>query len=873
MNPTSQPRPGVYPFWFWNGVQSEAIIREQLEAMQTGGCRGVVLHSRTGNQIPYLSDRWFELVRYSCQCAQELGIKIWLYDEDGYPSGNAGMQIQKLRPDLRQKHLTFEYSATDPEHPGYAAYDATTYALLDESKAPKGTAALRFKIVPLERHVDTLNPETSALFLSLTHAKYEHFLSDYFGSVIEAVYTDDESFLVWNARGIVWSETLEAACQKRFGISLKAILPLLVEDLPGYAETRRNFYSLAREMFLENFIKPQVDWCHRFGLAYTGHLCGDEGPTRTSIKNFGTPMPYLLIEDIPAIDDYLCELRDHDYLRTPINGPDNRILNLDPDKRFTLFIYKCASSISNQFKDGLLSAEDITYLGWDIQPGFLNTQMLFELGMGVNLMTPHAYYYTIGDKTKYDCPPSYFTQQPLYPIFGKRCATWTHLAELLTRGKYHADCLVIYPDNILASENGEDMGNNFRPHTPRAGISPDDFDLQFSMLLMELTRRHIGYDLGDETILCTQGIIHSGVMNVGNRSYQNVIVFPGVPLTPEADKLIEQFQLSGGRVITPPHGDYTALDTIESDVKISGDGCEEILVHARDNGDFRELFLLNLSGKTLKPHLSLEDEFSLYDPIEQKCIFCGTDTPETFILEPGAVCLLLPKHFESECVPFTETAFCGNRNWQEISPVDITMTRHNIAAFHDTTGFAFALEEGARVVGLYTEHVASSGLTMNGVSVLDGNSLPHHPCDFCFEGVDVSTLCHAGENRIDLAAQRDMVYLEGEFSFDNGKLTVPRKPVYGNLAEAGYPHYWGGVDYHFTFNGKHDLLRFDLDGAAEVSVNGQPAGVIFGKPSTLHISSLCIDGENTIIVHLSNSAANFVTAKPVPFGIIKTEIA
>ena len=34
MNPTSRPRPGVYPFWFWNGVQSEAIIREQLKEIQ-----------------------------------------------------------------------------------------------------------------------------------------------------------------------------------------------------------------------------------------------------------------------------------------------------------------------------------------------------------------------------------------------------------------------------------------------------------------------------------------------------------------------------------------------------------------------------------------------------------------------------------------------------------------------------------------------------------------------------------------------------------------------------------------------------------------------------------------------------------------------
>ena len=177
---------------------------------------------------------------------------------------------------------------------------------------------------------------------------------------------------------------------------------MLVEDLPGADAVRFNFYGLASKLILKNFIEPQVDWCRKNGLAYTGHLCGDEGPTRMCIKNFGTSMPYMLAEDIPAIDDYLCELMDHGYLRNPINGPETRFLHHDPNRLFTLYIYKCASSIANQFKDGLVSAEVLTFLGWNIQPDFLNTQMMFELGMGVNLMTTNEYYYTLGDGTRND---------------------------------------------------------------------------------------------------------------------------------------------------------------------------------------------------------------------------------------------------------------------------------------------------------------------------------------------------------------------------------------------------------------------------------------------------------------------------------------
>ena len=109
-------------------------------------------------------------------------------------------------------------------------------------------------------------------------------------------------------------------------------------------------------------------------------------------------MPYLLAQDIPSIDDYLCEIKDHGYLRKPLNGPETRFLLHDARRLFTHLIYKGASSIANQFKNGLVSVEDLTFIGWDVEPAFLNTQMLFELALGANLMTPHAYYYTIGDR-------------------------------------------------------------------------------------------------------------------------------------------------------------------------------------------------------------------------------------------------------------------------------------------------------------------------------------------------------------------------------------------------------------------------------------------------------------------------------------------
>ncbi len=867
------PQPGVYPFWFWNGVQNEILIREQLKTMKTGGCRGVVLHSREGNKIPYLSDRWFELVTYSCECAAELGLTIWLYDEHGCPSGNAGMQVQKQRPDLQQKHLVFEYAGTDPTHPSYAAYDAATYEPLDEALVPASTPALRFKMEYLPHHVDTLSRESADLFISLTHAKYEKYLSKFFGNVIEAVYTDDESYQVWNGYGLVWSEVLETEFRKHYQANLKSILPLLVEDLPGAAEARTQFYKLAQKLFLENFIVPQVAWCHQNGLAYTGHLCGNEGPTRLSVKNFGTTVPYLRLLDIPAIDEFLCDLKDHSYLRHARNCADTRILPHGPNKLFTLLPYKFASSVANQFKSGLVSVEDLTFIGWDIQTDFLNTQMLFELGMGANLMTPHAYYYTIGDGTKYDCPPSYFTQQPFYPTFGKRCTNWTRIAEYLLRGTYHADCLLLYPDRVVETLTGFDINTVFKNRKPRVQMSPDAFDEAYCNLLMQITRRHIGYEIGEDSVVAKMSEIHGNVITLGKQSYKTILVMSGIPLSPETTQLLQHFRAVGGTVITLPPGEFAALDALESDVDISGEGSEEILVSAHNNDGFRETFFINLLGKTLSPKIKFTGNFLVYDPVEEIAFLATNKMPVGFSLEHGAACMIMPRSFAAKLVAFETTVFCSKKTWAEITVSNVSLIRKNIAAFHKKKDFTFTLEEGARVTAIYTENMMTSGLTINGTVAPQTTLLPHHPCDSCFEGVAESGLCHLGENRIELAEVRDMVYLEGDFIVDNSVLKKPTAPTIGDLAAAGYPHYWGGVDYTFTFTGKHERMRFELAGAAEVEINGKSAGIIFGKPSSLRISDFCKSRENKVTIRLFNTAANFVTAEPIQFGLSKVEIA
>ncbi|MCJ7681735.1 MAG: hypothetical protein MUP70_13475, partial [Candidatus Aminicenantes bacterium] len=82
-NPPSEY--GSAPLWVWNDRVTEARIEEQLRDFQEKGIGGVFIHPRPGLITPYLSEEWLSLCSYAVKTAGELGMKVWIYDENSYP--------------------------------------------------------------------------------------------------------------------------------------------------------------------------------------------------------------------------------------------------------------------------------------------------------------------------------------------------------------------------------------------------------------------------------------------------------------------------------------------------------------------------------------------------------------------------------------------------------------------------------------------------------------------------------------------------------------------------------------------------------------------------------------------------------------------
>ena len=103
------------PLWVWNDRVTEEQIKTQLEDFKARGIGGVFIHPRPGLITPYLSDEWLSLCRTAVETGKSLGLKVWLYDENSYPSGFAGGHVPAALPDAVRSGLRMTRSQGPPK--------------------------------------------------------------------------------------------------------------------------------------------------------------------------------------------------------------------------------------------------------------------------------------------------------------------------------------------------------------------------------------------------------------------------------------------------------------------------------------------------------------------------------------------------------------------------------------------------------------------------------------------------------------------------------------------------------------------------------------------------------------------------------------
>jgi hypothetical protein len=102
-NPPTAYGPDVY--YGFNGHMTESVMNRDLDTLKKLGFRALTVQAGRNMPFPYLSNGYFQLFRKLVEAAKKRGMKVWIVDDAGYPSGFAGGKFTKLRPDLRMQAL------------------------------------------------------------------------------------------------------------------------------------------------------------------------------------------------------------------------------------------------------------------------------------------------------------------------------------------------------------------------------------------------------------------------------------------------------------------------------------------------------------------------------------------------------------------------------------------------------------------------------------------------------------------------------------------------------------------------------------------------------------------------------------------------
>jgi len=554
-NPPNQYRSA--PLWVWNDDVTKAQIDQQLKDFKAGGMGGVFIHPRPGLITEYLSDEWFSLCAYTVEKGKTLGMEVWLYDENSYPSGFAGGHVPAEMPESynQGQGLILEKVEKLPEN-------ANTFYLilkqkdaiftditdkLDQEKNKTGSYYLYkksyYKKAPWNggySYVDLLYEGVTEKFLEVTMTGYKNAIGSEFGKTVPGIFTDEPNI---SAPGdLKWTPSLFKDFKARWGYDLKTNLPSLSYETGDWKRVRHNYFTTLLELFIERWSKPYYNYTEQNNLNWTGHYWEHGWPNP---GHGGDNMAMYAWHQIPAIDILMNQYSEH------VNAQFGNVRAV-----------KELSSVVNQMGKTRALSETYGAGGWDLRFEDMKRIGDWQYVLGVNFLNQHLSYITLEGARKRDHPQSFSYHEPWWKNYRVQGDYFARLSLALSSGKQVNNILVIEPTSTAWMYFSARTTN-----TKFSNLGPE-----FQKFVFGLEQNQIEYDLASENIVKDIGLIEGKNFVVGERPYTIVIIPPTLEnLDKTTFELIKTYLKNGGKVISfngiPGYVDGIATDELKTLVK------------------------------------------------------------------------------------------------------------------------------------------------------------------------------------------------------------------------------------------------------------------------------------------------------------------
>lgn len=534
------------PFWAWNCALDLDETVAQTLIFKEMGFGGYHTHVRFGLDTPYLGTEFNACIKACAESAKKEGMRLYLYDEDCWPSGGAGGAVTKnKRFSARYLLFTVHKSKTPSILDGdgkllegqkllarYVVHalggKLISYRRLSENENPSGIIWYAYLKTEAPRsflnnapYVDVLNRQALDCFAEITYGSYKKTVGDFFDKEIKSIFSDEPQYhrfrhglsLPYCKQERAWTDDFDFTFQKAYGYSLLDRLPeLFWEPKNNYSVARYNYFDHLSERFANAFSDNLGSRCNDMGIALTGHLM-EEPRLGTQTQSVGDAMRQYRGFQIPGID-ILCS-------------------------RYEFTTAKQTQSAVRQYGREAMLSEVYGVSRWDNDFKNYKVGGDWQAALGVTLRVPHLSLMSMKGFAKRDYPASIFYQSPWYKKFKMIEDHFARVNTALTRGNPLTEIAVIHPIESFWML----YGNSTTKRKCRV------FDRKFLKVTDILLRAGLDFDFICEATFPELTQEENYPLQVGKMQYKTVVVPNCITLRSSTIDRLTKFQKNGGKVI------------------------------------------------------------------------------------------------------------------------------------------------------------------------------------------------------------------------------------------------------------------------------------------------------------------------------------
>lgn len=513
--------PGVEfrPLQIVHGVPARQATPEAMRSLRDLGLGGIVCNVAFDSYLRSETN-WQTCVQAVKACA-EVGLRVWIYDEEGYPSGAAGGLVLKENPGFEALALAYDASRVDP---------FVVRASYEHTHASNNFHAAR-------RYPNLIDKAAAASFIRVTHDAYYQRLEPFFGKTIEAFFTDEPSLMAVdtgplpdevrkgvrvadpldpNARplpSVPWVADLPDLYRERYGQDLIAVRKSLFEgDTDADRQVRRQYWALVADLLAERYFGQIERWAGAHSVASSGHILWEEELLHNAALE-GNALKMLSRMDVPGLD----------------------VLSSDPEAviytGWMTAVLPASAALLNGRRLVMTEVSD-----------FAQTMAKKGPSPVADMCATAAWQAALGvtEFTLY-----YARQQRTAEEYQSYCAFVGRLNALLREAQPAPCVLLYYPIRDIWSE--------YKPVAARLILDSQsrrlrDIVSSFMDLGQRMTRGQISFALADHEMLAT-GRVQGDTIRIGDGNFKAIVLPAGVELLPAAEQQVRRFEDGGGRVL------------------------------------------------------------------------------------------------------------------------------------------------------------------------------------------------------------------------------------------------------------------------------------------------------------------------------------